>query len=76
MPSIVGATDKLKSIIGMGFDDAELAQRSLIIWFHDPYNIALFEWVLRSHISVKSRMLISEKSNTNLGFVFVIIDIS
>ena len=46
MRSIIGASDKLKGIIRMSFNDAELAQGRPILRLHDPYDFAFFERVL------------------------------
>ena len=40
---VVGASDKLISIIWMGFGDAELAQRGSILRFHNPHNFINLE---------------------------------
>ena len=49
--SIIGASDKLIHIIGIGFGDAELAQGCSILRLHDPNNIVLLEWELGGQTS-------------------------
>ena len=79
--SIIGASEKLIYIIGMGFGDAELAQGCPILRLHDPNNIVLLERELGSQTFSQRKHVanvLSERGtwiyNTNLSRFFVRVD--
>ena len=79
--SIIGASDKLENIIGMGFGDAELAQGCPILRLQDPNNIALLKRELESQTFSQRKHVVDvlpERGiliyNTNLSRVLVRVD--